>query len=99
MGGSQEFTDRTTWGVLGAAGALDDGDLRVVDYRSVVLIDGDGLARSTAWRLTGETDGGETVTAEWRYTVTGVGATTVAAPDWLADAETQGGRLPGSDEN
>jgi len=89
-----EFTDRTLWQAYGL-GTVDEDDVEVTDFTLVVLVDEDGLARSTSWTLVGETEDGERVAAEWRYTLTRIGETVVAEPDWLETAKSQG--MPGGD--
>ncbi|RLM39628.1 hypothetical protein [Haloarcula sp. Atlit-120R] len=84
-----EYSDLSTWRQIGAGAFGSGGNVTVTDFTVVILVDGDGLARQTAWTLTGETDDGETVAVEWRYEVTGVGSTDVPDPDWLADARAQ----------
>jgi hypothetical protein len=90
-----EYTDPLLWRQYGATTFGAEENVTVTDFTMVVLVDRDGLARSTGWTLVGETDVGGTVTAEWRSDVTGVGSTTVADPDWLAEARAQGGNPPG----
>jgi hypothetical protein len=84
-----EYRDPLLWQQYGA-GTVED-DLTVTDFALVVLVDGDGLARSTSWHLTGETDAGEVVTGNWEYTVTKLGSTDVQEPAWLETAKTQTG--------
>lgn len=81
-----EYTDRTLWRQYGATTFGTERNVTVTEFTVVTLVDGDGLARSTGWTLVGETDTGGTVTAEWRFDLTGIGSTTVADPDWLAAA-------------
>jgi hypothetical protein len=81
-----EVTDADDWFVGGTVAGLVQAD-RVTDFRYVVLVDEDGLARSESWSFTGATEDGQTVTGEWEYSITRVGATDFADPDWLADAE------------
>jgi len=84
-----EYSDLSTWRQIGA-GAFGSGEnVTVTDFTVVILVDADGLARQTAWTLTGETDDGETVSIEWRYEVTDVGSTAVPDPDWLDEARAQ----------
>lgn len=82
-----EYADPMLWRQYGI-GTVED-DVTVTDFTLVVLVDGDGLARSTSWRLTGETGAGETVVGSWAYTVTKLGTTIVHEPDWLATAKAQ----------
>lgn len=81
-----EYTDRTLWEQYGAGTVGTEENITVQEFTVVTLVDRDGLARSTGWTVVGETDAGETVTAEWRFDLTGLGSTTVADPDWLAEA-------------
>lgn len=82
-----EYTDRTLWRQYGPGTFGTEENVTVQEFTVVTLVDGDGLARSTGWTVVGETDAGETVTAEWRFDLTDLGSTTVADPDWLAEAE------------
>lgn len=81
--------DSGLWAAGAAAADQSAGGVAVTDFRYVVLVDGDGLARYESWSYTGETDDGQTLTAEWEYTLTGVGSTAVEDPDWLAEAKAQ----------
>ncbi|MEF8877162.1 MAG: hypothetical protein V5A60_10615 [Haloarculaceae archaeon] len=90
-----EYTDPLLWRQYGAGTFGTEENVTVTEFTVVVLVDGDGLARSTGWTLVGETDAGETVTAEWRFEVTDVGSTTVADPDWLEEARAQGANPAG----
>jgi hypothetical protein len=75
-----------------AAGAgVGSGNVGVTDFQYVVLVDADGLPRFESWSFTGETTDGQRSTGEWECSLTGVGSTTVADPDWLADAEAGSG--------
>jgi ribosomal protein L27 len=85
-----EYTDPMLWRQYGTTAFGTEENVTVTDFTLVALVDGDGLARSTGWTLTGETEDGRTVTAEWRFEVTDVGSTTVADPDWLDEASTAG---------
>lgn len=84
-----EYSDLSTWQEFGAGAFGSGGNVTVTDFTVVILVDEDGLARQTAWTLTGETDDGDTISVEWRYEVTGVGSTDVPDPDWLDDARAQ----------
>ncbi|WP_058994358.1 hypothetical protein [Haloarcula sp. CBA1127] len=84
-----EYSDLSTWRQFGAGAFGSGGNVTVTDFTVVILVDSDGLARQTAWTLTGETDDGETVSIEWRYEITDVGSTDVPDPDWLAEARAQ----------
>jgi hypothetical protein len=71
------------------AGSRTDGSAgvaEITDFHYVVLVDENGLSRYESWSYTGRTGEGETVSGEWEYSLTKVGGTTVADPDWLADA-------------
>ena len=81
-----EYTDPLLWRQYGATTFGTEQNVTVTEFTMFALVDEDGLARSTGWTLVGETETGETVTADWRFDVTGVGSTTVADPDWLAEA-------------
>jgi hypothetical protein len=85
-----EYTDPLLWRQYGATTFGTEENVTVTEFTMFALVDEDGLARSTGWTLVGETETGETVTAEWRFDVTGVGSTTVADPDWLAEAREAG---------
>jgi hypothetical protein len=84
-----EYSDPTVWRNYGAGAWGADEDVTVTDFTVVVLVDKDGLARSTEWTVSGETDDGEPVSATWSYTLTDVGSTSVEDPDWLAEAKAQ----------
>ena len=82
-----ELTDADSmWWAAGAAMQGADAEVTVTDFEYVALIDEDGLARFESWSYAGETEDGEAVSAEWTYTVSAVGSTTVEEPDWLAEA-------------
>ncbi|MEF8905896.1 MAG: hypothetical protein V5A29_18535 [Haloarculaceae archaeon] len=85
-----EYTDRTLWRQYGATTFGTEENVTVTEFTVFVLVDGEGLARSTGWTLVGETDAGGTVTGEWRFDLTGVGSTTVTDPDWLVEARGAG---------
>lgn len=83
-------TDSRLWAAgVAAGGDQSTGGITVTEFRYIVLIDGDGLARHESWSYTGETSDGNTVTAEWEYTLTKIGSTVVEDPDWLSEAEAQ----------
>jgi len=72
------------------SGTFDsDENVTVTDFEIATLVDNDGIARLTTWTLTGESESGETVSIEWRYSLTDIGSTTVEDPDWLAAAQQQ----------
>lgn len=88
-----EYTDAEAWqtynqGVTSGASDTEE-EVTVTDFEIATLVDSDGIARLTTWTLTAETESGETVSAEWRYSLTGIGSTSVEDPDWLAEAQTQ----------
>jgi len=88
-----EYDNTDAWSAYNR-GALDstfetDETVTVTDFTVAVLVDSDDVARLTTWTLTGETESGQTVSVDWRYSVTDVGSTTVDDPDWLADAQAQ----------
>lgn len=83
-------TDAALWAGAATAGT-DPGDLAEFDVDYVVLVDGDGLVRYESWAFTGTTNDGETVNGKWEYSLTAVGSTSVADPDWLDDAKAQTG--------
>ena len=85
-----EYSNLAAWRQFGAGTIGSSDNVTVTDFTVAVLVDEDGLARQTAWTLTGETDEGETVSVEWRYEVTDVGTTSVPDPDWLDAARAQG---------
>jgi hypothetical protein len=84
-----EYSDPTVWRNYGAGAFGSDQNVTINDFTVVVLVDGDGLARSTEWTVSGVTDTGVPVSANWSYTLTDVGSTTVADPDWLDEAKAQ----------
>jgi hypothetical protein len=90
-----EYTDRTLWRQYGATTFGTEENVTVTEFTVFVLVDEEGLARSTGWTLVGETDAGETVTGDWRFDLTGVGSTTVADPDWLDEARASGSNPSG----
>ncbi len=51
-----EYSDLSTWRQFGAGAFGSGGNVTVTDLTVVILVDSDGLARQTAWTLTGETD-------------------------------------------
>ena len=88
-----EYDNTDAWSTYNQ-GTLDstfetDETVTVTDFTVAVLVDSDNVARLTTWTLTGETESGQTVSVDWRYSVTDVGSTTVEDPDWLADAQAQ----------
>jgi hypothetical protein len=83
------YSDPTVWRQYGTTTFGTEANVTVTDFTVVVLVDRDGIARSTEWTLTGETEDGQPVSAAWRYTVTDLGSTSVEDPDWLDDAIAQ----------
>ncbi|WP_255198716.1 DUF7537 family lipoprotein [Halorarius litoreus] len=80
----------TIWTGMATVGSQpSDFDEFDVDY--VVLVDADGLARYESWTFDGTTNDGQRVNGAWEYSLSGVGSTTVEAPDWLDDARAQTG--------
>lgn len=78
-----EYADPLLWRSY-AAGTMGGTDnVTVTDFRLVVLVDRDGLARSTSWEVTGEGADGTPITSAWAYEITKVGATVVQEPAWL----------------
>lgn len=86
-----EYTDPMLWRQYGATTLGSDENVTITDFTLVVLVDEDGLARSSGWKLQGETEDGEQVSAEWRFELTDVGTTTVPDPAWIGDARAQAG--------
>nr|WP_254273434.1 hypothetical protein [Halomicroarcula marina] len=84
-----EYSDPAVWRQYGAGAFGTEENVTITEFRVVVLVDEDGLARMTSWTLSGETETGQPVSADWRYTLTGIGSTSVEDPDWLAEAEAQ----------
>ena len=88
-----EYADTSAWQTYNqglASGTFDsDENVTVTDFEIATLVDDDGIARLTTWTLTGETESGETVSIEWRYSLTDIGSTTVEDPEWLAAAQQQ----------
>lgn len=82
-----EFADPVLWRSYAAGTMGGTENVTVTDFRLVVLVDGDGLARSTSWEVTGEGADGTPITSGWAYEITKVGTTEVETPDWL-DAAT-----------
>ena len=83
-----EYDNTAQWQAYGGS-LFGSDDVSATDFTVAVLVDSDGIARLTTWTLSGEADDGSVVSAEWRYSVTGIGSTTVEDPDWLADAQAQ----------
>lgn len=84
-----EYTDPTLWRQYGVTAFGSDENVTITDFTLVVLVDEDGLARSSSWELRGETEDGDPVSAEWRFELTDVGTTTVSDPVWLDEAQEQ----------
>lgn len=81
-----EYTDPTLWRQYGVTAFESDENVTITEFTLVVLVDEDGLARSSSWDLRGETEDGDPVSAEWRFELTDVGTTSVTDPDWLDEA-------------
>jgi len=84
-----EYADEDLWRTYGLGITQNPEDVQVTDFTLAVLVDGDGLARSTSWTLTGETNDGQPVSGTWTYTLTAIGTTAVEEPDWLDAAKEQ----------
>ncbi|KTG28040.1 DUF7537 family lipoprotein [Haloferax profundi] len=84
-----EYTDPMLWRQYGVTAFGSDENVTITDFTLVVLVDEDGLARSSSWDLRGETEAGDPVSAEWRFELTDVGTTSVSDPDWLDEARAQ----------
>ncbi|WP_416841228.1 hypothetical protein [Haloferax sp. DFSO52] len=85
-----EYTDPMLWRQYGAGTFGSDQNVTITDFTLVVLVDEDGIARSSGWELVGETETGERVTAEWRFELTALGSTDVPDPEWLDEAREEG---------
>ena len=83
-----EYDNTAAWQVYGGS-MFGSGNVSVTAFTVAVLVDSDGVARLTTWTLSGQADDGTDVSSAWRYSVTGIGSTTVADPAWLADARAQ----------
>jgi len=70
-----------------AASGGSTGVTEITDFHYVVLVDDDGVSRHESWSFTGRTAEDQQVSGEWEYSLTGVGSTVVADPDWLAEAK------------
>lgn len=71
----------------GSAATSGSADVsEITDFHYVVLVDENGVSRYESWSFTGRTGDGRQVSGEWEYSLTGVGATTVDDPEWLAAA-------------
>ncbi|MFC5970798.1 hypothetical protein ACFPYI_05575 [Halomarina salina] len=71
---------------------LDDGsDASFSSAAAAVLVDGEGVIRSQSFSFTFEQDG-VTYDAELERVVGDLGSTTVAEPDWLAEATARSGQ-------
>lgn len=88
-----EYTDADAWRTYNqglASGTFDtEEEVTITDFGITVLVDENNIGRLTTWTLTGETESGETVTAEWSYSLTDIGSTSVDDPDWLDEAQAQ----------
>lgn len=80
-----ERTDRPTW--VSAQNTEDDFTWEEFTY--TVLVDEDGLVRLESWSGEGVTTDGVTRTITFTYSLTAVGSTTVAEPDWVDAAREQ----------
>lgn len=78
-----EYADPLLWRSYAGGTMGQTENVTVTDFRLVVLVDGDGLARSTSWEVTGEGADGTEIVSAWAYEITKVGATVVQEPDWL----------------
>ena len=85
-----EYTDPMLWRQYGAGTFGTEQNVTITDFTLVVLVDGDGIARSSGWELVGETETGERVSAEWRFELTDLGSTDVPDPEWLDEAREEG---------
>ena len=88
-----EYTDVDAWqtynqGVTSTTFDTDE-EVTITDFSITVLVDENDVGRLTTWTLVGETEGGDTVSVEWRYSLTDVGSTTVEEPSWLDEAQAQ----------
>ena len=86
-----ELTDEQSmfWTSGAAQQAGEDPEVTVTDFRYVVLVDENGISRHEEWSYEGTSDG-EPVSGSWEYSLTDVGSTTVAEPEWLEEAQAQG---------
>lgn len=88
-----EYSDADAWSTYNqeTTSSLFETDeaVTVTDFTVAVLVDSNNVGRLTTWTLTGETESGQTVSVDWRYSLTDIGSTTVEEPDWLADAKAQ----------
>jgi len=88
-----EYSDASAWSEynenVSIAMFSSDTEVTVTSFSVVVLVDEDGVGRLTTWTLAGEAADGTPVSAEWSYSLTDIGSTTVEDPDWLADAQAQ----------
>ena len=86
-----EFADADAWSEynsdLSTAAFSSTGNVTITDFEIAVLVDEDGVARFTTFTVSGETDDGTEISAEWRYSVTDLGSTTVEEPGWLDEAD------------
>jgi len=88
-----EYSDADAWGsynnALRSAAFSSSSNVTITEFEVAILVDGDGVGRLTTFTVSGETDDGTQVSAEWRYSVTDIGSTTVDEPDWLDEARAQ----------
>lgn len=86
-----EYDDADAWASyssgLSSAAFSSSENVTITDFEIAVLVDGDGVARLTTFTVSGETDDGTEISAEWRYAVTDIGSTTVEEPAWLDEAQ------------
>lgn len=64
-----------------------DDEVEWTEFTYVVLVDGDGLVRSEGWTATGVDSEDVAHSIEYSYSLTDIGSTDIAEPDWLATAE------------
>lgn len=88
-----EYRDDEAWEAyssgLNSAAFSASENVTITDFEIAVLVDEDGIGRLTTFTVSGETDDGTAVSAEWRYSVTDIGSTTVEEPDWLDEAQAE----------
>lgn len=70
---------------------LGDGDFDVTAVEFTMKVDKNGVARYQNLRIEAVDDDDSMRWVEWTYTVTDIGSTAVEDPEWLAEAEEQGG--------
>lgn len=97
--GTESFDGVTVTRYEGSEGWLtrvnDPGDGRpgytVTGSNYVTFVDADGLVRYDSWSMEMTDDDGTTSSWGWEASVTKVGSTTVAEPDWIDRARESGG--------